>query len=115
MATCLSQPSALAEERRARGISLGTIESSTRITLRFLEAIEAEDFDKLPGGVYTTSYLRQYARAIGLDETALLQRYYAKTTPSPGAEQDSAPSRLTQWLHDCQLSRIFLHWLPRQQ
>src|SRR3974377_1404803 len=112
MATQLSSCSELADQRLAKGVTLRAIETSTKIGLRFLEAIEAEEFDTLPGGVYTTSYLRQYARATGLDEEILLRRYYDKTAPaSPLTEADSA-NKLTQWLRDCQLTRAFLHCFP---
>ena len=43
--------------------------------------IELGDFRKLPGGIYNTSYIRQYARAIDYDETAILAVYHQKMTP----------------------------------
>ena len=67
----------LASVREGKGMSLEAIAESTRIAVRFLQAIEAEEFTELPGGVYNTSYIRQYARAIGYSETALLDQYYA--------------------------------------
>ena len=66
----------LATIRRNRGISLETIAQATKISLRSLEAIERGDFRKLPGGIYNTSYIRQYARAIDYDESALLDFYH---------------------------------------
>jgi cytoskeletal protein RodZ len=65
----------LTEVRKSRGISLGDIVGSTKISRRFLEAIEEERFDHLPGGVYDVNYIRQYAIAIGYDESALLEEY----------------------------------------
>ncbi len=109
MAPQLSHSFALADQRNAKGISLSSIESSTKIGARFLEAIEAEEFDQLPGGVYTTNYLRQYARVVGLDETDLLRRYYDKIAPVPVAENDPAENRLTRWLRESQLARAFLY------
>ena len=61
--------------RRNRGISLEQIADSTKISIRSLEAIEQGEFRKLPGGIYNTSYIRQYARAIEYDESALLAFY----------------------------------------
>ena len=58
--------------RKRAGVSLDKIAQSTKISSRFLEAIENERFDQLPGGIFTTSYLRQYALAIGYDEDALV-------------------------------------------
>jgi cytoskeleton protein RodZ len=66
---------ALSTIRKNRGITLQQIADATKITVRSLEAIEREDFGKLPGGIYTTSYIRQYARAIDYDEDAILQAY----------------------------------------
>jgi len=65
----------LATIRRNRGISLQQIADSTKISVRSLDAIERGDFRMLPGGIYNTSYIRQYARAIDYDESALLDFY----------------------------------------
>jgi len=65
----------LSQLRRIKGVSLEEIAERTKISLRFLLAIEAEEFEKLPGGIFNTSYLRQYAAAIGLDEAELLACY----------------------------------------
>ena len=64
--------------RRNRGISLEQIAESTKIGVRSLEAIERGEFHKLPGGIYNTSYIRQYARAIDYDESAILAVYHEK-------------------------------------
>jgi len=109
----LKRSSDLADHRREREISLGAIESSTKIGLRFLEAIEDEEFDKLPGGVYTTSYLRQYALATGLDEAALLRRYHDKIPPEPLIEAGSGQSSVMRWLRE--LSQLFLQILLGRQ
>jgi cytoskeleton protein RodZ len=58
------------------------IAHSTKISSRFLQAIEDEQFHQLPGGIFATSYLRQYAAAIGYDEDALLSHYDQKMNPS---------------------------------
>jgi hypothetical protein len=69
-------PPDLLTVRHKQGVSLHDIAALTKIGLNYLQAIEDGDFDKLPGGVYTTSYIRQYARAIDYDENELLQCYY---------------------------------------
>ena len=66
----------LATIRRNRGMSLEQIADSTKISVRSLEAIERGEFRKLPGGIYNTSYIRQYARAIDYDESVLLAYYH---------------------------------------
>jgi cytoskeletal protein RodZ len=68
----------LRKSRLDKGVSLEDIAENTKISIRFLRAIEAEEFEKLPGGIFTTSYLRQYATAIGVEETLLLQYYHTK-------------------------------------
>jgi cytoskeletal protein RodZ len=65
----------LAGIRASKGISLQDIAYSTKITLRYLQAIERWEFDKLPGGVYNVNYIRQYARAVEIDERGLLDHY----------------------------------------
>ncbi len=64
-----------AAKRRERGISLQQIATATKISVRSLQAIEESDFRKLPGGIYNTSYIRQYARAIEVDECELVAVY----------------------------------------
>src|ERR1700733_5869114 len=71
--------------RRQKGITLETIAASTKLSLRNLEAIEAGEFSRLPGGVYNTNYIRQYARAIDFDETELLTFYKDVCNPHPNA------------------------------
>ena len=66
-----------AAKRRERGISLNQIATATKISIRSLQAIEEGDFRKLPGGIYNTSYIRQYARAIDVDECELIAVYEA--------------------------------------
>ena len=73
--------------RRNRGISLAQIAESTKISVRSLEAIERGEFRKLPGGIYNTNYIRQYARAIDYDETAIL-KFYNREMAGP----ESSPS-----------------------
>jgi cytoskeleton protein RodZ len=79
---CLS----LASVRERIGITLEEVAQSTRIAPHYLCAIETEEFTKLPAGVYATSYIRQYARAIGYSETALLDHYRARAEEEPEAE-----------------------------
>jgi cytoskeletal protein RodZ len=76
--------------RKRAGVSLDQIAQSTKIGSRFLEAIERERFDQLPGGIFTTSYLRQYALAIGYDEDALVAFCNQKMN---GTEPEAKPAR----------------------
>ena len=62
-------------ERETRGISLEEIAEETRIGIRLLRAIENEQFDRLPGGIFDKSFVRQYARYLGLDEELAVREY----------------------------------------
>jgi cytoskeletal protein RodZ len=65
--------------REKTGLTLQVIAEQTKISKRHLEAVENGEFRKLPGGVYATSYIRQYANAIGFDEFELLAVYHSET------------------------------------
>ena len=62
----------LRREREMRGVSLEEISAATKISIRFLQAIEDEELPKLPGGIFTRSFVRTYARYLGLDEERVL-------------------------------------------
>jgi cytoskeletal protein RodZ len=65
----------LKRERELREVPLEEITQATRIGPRFLEALENEDWDKLPGGVFNRGFVRSIARYLGLDEESLLAEY----------------------------------------
>lgn len=65
----------LRREREMRGVSLEEIAAATRINTRFLEAIESERWDQLPGGVFNRGFIRSIARYLGMDEDSLVAEY----------------------------------------
>jgi cytoskeleton protein RodZ len=65
----------LKRERELREVSPNEVVVATRISLRFLEALENEDWDKLPGGIFNRGFVRAIARYLGLDEEHLLAEY----------------------------------------
>jgi cytoskeletal protein RodZ len=65
----------LKREREMREVSLDELSKSTRISSRFLEALENEEWDKLPGGVFGRGFVRTIARYLGLGEESLLAEY----------------------------------------
>ncbi len=67
----------LREAREMRGLTLEEISKETKISRRFLEALENEDWEILPAEVYVRGYLRCYAEAVGLDPKEVLLRYRA--------------------------------------
>ena len=58
----------LRREREMRGVTLEEISESTKIGTRSLRALEQEDFEKLPGGIFNKGFVRAYSRFLGLDE-----------------------------------------------
>lgn len=64
----------LRQQRLAKRLSIDDISRSTRISARFLEAIETDDYSSLPGIVFTRNFVRQYALALGIDAEPLLTR-----------------------------------------
>ena len=71
----------LRREREMRGVSLEEIASATKISIRFLDAIEREDFSKIPGGIFARSFIRTYARYLGLDEEQVVAEYQLAAQP----------------------------------
>jgi cytoskeletal protein RodZ len=65
----------LKRERELREVSPNEVVVATRISLRFLEALENENWDKLPGGIFNRGFVRAIARYLGLDEEDLLAEY----------------------------------------
>ena len=52
----------LRREREMRGVTLEEIAESTKIGTRSLRALEQEDFEKLPGGIFNKGFVRAYSR-----------------------------------------------------
>src|SRR5574337_1919200 len=95
----------LKREREMRGVSLEEISSATRIGTRFLEALESEQWDRLPGGVFNRGFVRAVARFLGLDEESLVAEYFLATNERPGAaiwaegsDSRRTGARLLPWL-----------------
>jgi cytoskeletal protein RodZ len=86
----------LKRERELREVTLEEITSATRIGPRFLEALENEDWEKLPGGVFNRGFVRAIARYLGLNEEALLGEYdvaYGTQVP-PAADPRPEPDAM---------------------
>jgi cytoskeleton protein RodZ len=77
--------------REARGISLREISEQTRISTRYLEAIEADDYKRLPGGIFNKSFIKAYAKYVGYDEKEALEAYM-RTARDQGASPDDVVS-----------------------
>ena len=86
MATLPRNDWSVASLRQTSGVTLEEIARNTKLKVTTLKAIEEANFDVLPGGIYNISYIRQYARAIGVDEGALVKMYQALSAPSAAPE-----------------------------
>jgi cytoskeleton protein RodZ len=78
----------LKREREIREVSLNEVTVATRIPPKFLEALENQDWGKLPGGFFNRGFVRAIARYLGLDEEHLLAEYDL----ARGEEQAESPA-----------------------
>lgn len=62
----------LEKERLKQGLTIEEMAERTKIRPQFLEAIERENFDLLPGEAYVKPFIRTYAKALGLDDEIFL-------------------------------------------
>ena len=87
----------LRREREMRGVTLQEISAATKISVCFLKSIENEEFSRLPGGIFNRSFVRAYARYLGLDEDPLLEEYHlaAKNKGEVDLAQLSLPKTYT--------------------
>lgn len=76
----------LREARNRRKVDLSKVEAATKIRIRYLRAMENEEWDALPGGAYTRGFIRTYASYLGLDGERLAEEYRRDTAP-PGGER----------------------------
>lgn len=81
----------LKREREQREVPLSKIAESTRVPLKFLDALEADDFDSLPHPAFVKGYIKSYCKFLGLDETDAVLRYELFLRErSGGAEEEKA-------------------------
>ena len=64
----------LRQERLRQGLSVDEIARRTRISIRYIEAIDADAFDRLPGVVFTRNFVRLYSLELQLDPDAFVSR-----------------------------------------
>ena len=92
----------LKREREMRGVSLEEISAATRISTRFLEALESEQWDRLPGGIFNRGFVRAVARFLGLDEESLVAEYALANNDRPAvavwATNSTVPGEARRWL-----------------
>jgi cytoskeletal protein RodZ len=81
----------LREARNRRKLDLSAVEAEIKIRARYLQAMENEEWDALPGGAYTRGFIRTYASYLGLDGDRLADDYRRATAPDGG---ERAPKRV---------------------
>jgi cytoskeleton protein RodZ len=89
-------------EREKRKISLDDVSAATKISNRFLSAIESDRFDQLPGGIFNRGFIRAYARHLDLDEEQLITDYKVaagEEDPNVPLETDLPEDRRSQTGH----------------
>jgi transcriptional regulator with XRE-family HTH domain len=79
----------LREVRRQRGIDLAEVAAATNIQLRFLKAIEGEEWERLPGEFYARSFVRTYAAHLDLEPARVLEEL--RRVPGSGPPPDRVP------------------------
>lgn len=84
----------LRRERELRGVSLREIAEATKISLRFLQALEQDRVDVLPGGLFPRAFVRQYARHLGLDAERLVAEFLYVHGEAPVEKEPVARPRL---------------------
>ncbi|MDQ2925520.1 MAG: helix-turn-helix domain-containing protein [Acidobacteriota bacterium] len=77
----------LREERERRGVDLAAISERTKVSERYLRALEADEHVQLPGGIFNKGMVRGYCRQLELDEQEWLGRY-AASVETLGGEPD---------------------------
>lgn len=76
----------LRREREMRGVTLVEISESTKVSKRWLQALEDEEFGVLPGGVFNRGFVRAYAHFIGINEEEAVEDYIAASNEQPPPE-----------------------------
>jgi cytoskeleton protein RodZ len=88
----------LRREREMRGVTLAEISESTKISTRWLKALEEEDFSSLPGGVFSRGFVRAYAHFLGINEEETVADYVAASHEQPPPE-DQFPLEIHEKPH----------------
>jgi cytoskeleton protein RodZ len=87
----------LRRERELRGIRLREISQGTKISLRFLQAVEDDRLDLLPGGMFPRAFVRQYADYLGLDVERTLAAFNDTHGTAPVEKRPAKPPPLVAW------------------
>ena len=100
------------QAREERGLSLRQVAASTKISVPALEALERNDLSKLPGGIFSRSFVRSYAVEVGLDPDdtvrEFLERLDAQAVPAPAPAPVLPPEDIEFERRKRLAARVFL-------
>jgi cytoskeletal protein RodZ len=84
----------LREEREKKGLSLSDVENATKIRVRYIQALETEQYQVIPGEVYRLGFLKNYSRLLDLDPSDMITRYKAaqKSAEHGAASNEEQPA-----------------------
>ncbi|SFM31152.1 protein of unknown function [Gracilibacillus orientalis] len=82
----------LKEERESKNMTLEDVQNLTKIQVRYLDAIEQERFNVMPGSFYVRAFIKEYATVLGLNPEELMEEY--KNDLPFEKEEKVAPSRV---------------------
>ncbi len=97
----------LRKAREERNLSLKEVQEITKISLRYLEAIDRGDFNGIPGEVYRKGFIANYASAVGLDPQEVLQRYHDIKSQ---IEEEERQVQLEKAVSEKYNPTVTLHW-----
>jgi hypothetical protein len=86
----------LKSARTRQGLDIRTVEEQTKIRIKYLRALEAEEWDVLPNPAYATGFLRTYAQLLGLDGEALVDEYRRQAEPDYGLPMSPVGDRVLE-------------------
>ena len=111
----------LRQERERLGITLDEVAKATKVAPHLLEALEGNDFARLPGGPFNKGFVRAYARFVGLDPEATVAAYAreekAQGLSTPDAEREPwrPLSRFVEFRVEDDRKTLVLDWAALQK
>jgi len=98
----------LREARVRRKLTLQQVEEDTKIRVKYLQAMENEDFDVMPGSTYVKGFLRTYATYLGIDAQIVLDEYSSRSGPPREPEPFGGTSALRPRVHRRRNTLLFV-------
>ncbi len=99
---------ALRSERERRGVTLEMLCAQTKVSERYLQALEHEEYAALPGGIFRRGIVRAYCTSLGLDEQVWMPRFqttYAEHARAHGEPEEEAGEAWAAFAENVKKSR----------